>query len=115
MPYGQCSAHLVTSDYKEAIKLAANYASSVSEYVHNFFDMMDAAKSAKELSPSGMGWKMKTADSPGSMIPGSAGGDAWMNRPPGKRYLQLQVDLPIPSIVDGFDAGLQFYFDKYKG
>jgi Mg-chelatase subunit ChlD len=113
--WSECSAHLVTSDYKEAIKLAANYASSVSEYVHNFFDMMDAAKSAKELSPSGMGWKMKTADSPGSMIPGSAGGDAWMNRPPGKRYLQLQVDLPIPSIVDGFDAGLQFYFDKYKG
>ncbi len=110
--WSMCSANLITGDYGEAIELAASYASAVSEYVHNFFDMVGAVKSAKELAPSGVGWSMKTSNSRGSMVPGSAGGDPWMNHIPGKPHLQLELDVPLPSIVDGFDAGLQYYFDN---
>lgn len=111
--WSMCAANLVTGSYGEAIELAASYASAVSAHVHNFFEMMGAVKSAKELSPGGMGWKMKTRDSTSVMMPGSGGSGNWMNQVSGKKYLQLEVEADIPGLIEGFDAGLQFYFDKY--
>lgn len=110
--WSMCAANLVTNDYKEAVKLAAEYASGVSEYVHVFFDMLNALKSAQALSPGGMDWKIKTSSSSPTMAPGSGGGEPWRLSRAGKDYLQLEVDIPIPGLVDGFDAGLQYYFDN---
>lgn len=112
--WGVTSASLVTSDYKECMELAADYAGAVSHHIHNFFDMVGAGKSGLDLSPSGVSWSMKTPSSKGLMIPGSGGGggDPWMLVSPRKPQLHLEFDLPLPGIVDGFDAGLQYYFDN---
>ncbi|HHU78831.1 MAG TPA: hypothetical protein GXZ29_08170, partial [Clostridiales bacterium] len=91
------AATLVSDDYDEAVELAAAYAIEVSESVHKFFEMVDAVKTLQGLTQ-GKG----TAKKGPVKISGQ------MDH--AKRELNLEVETDFLGFVNGFDAGLAYYF-----